>query len=55
MQDALNALVIGLLPPVRIQTHCRAQASPVTQTAHCKGSRPTAKPIACLQPHRRLP
>jgi OOP family OmpA-OmpF porin len=32
----------------------KGESSPVTQAADCKGSRPTAKLIACLQPDRRV-
>jgi OOP family OmpA-OmpF porin len=32
----------------------KGESSPVTQTADCKGSRPTAKLIAFLQPDRRV-
>jgi OOP family OmpA-OmpF porin len=32
----------------------KGESSPITQAADCKGNRPTAKLIACLQPDRRV-
>jgi OOP family OmpA-OmpF porin len=32
----------------------KGESSPVTQAADCKGNKPTAQLIACLQPDRRV-
>ena len=38
----------------KVTANGKGESSPVTATADCKGGKPTAKLIACLQPDRRV-
>ena len=42
------------IDPRKISSTGRGETNPVTQPRDCKGNKPTAALIACLQPDRRV-
>ncbi len=54
--EAVSAYLVqsGGIPAARITAKGVDGANPVTRPGDCKGSKPTAALIACLQPDRRV-
>jgi OOP family OmpA-OmpF porin len=54
--EAVKAYLVGTggFAADKVNVVGKGESSPVTQAADCKGNRPTAKLIACLQPDRRV-
>jgi OOP family OmpA-OmpF porin len=54
--EAVKAYLVGSggFAADKVNAVGKGETSPVTQTADCKGSKPTAQLIACLQPDRRV-
>ncbi|CAN5209252.1 porin OmpA [soil metagenome] len=54
--DAVKAYLVsnGGFDANKVTANGKGESTPVTATADCKGSKPTAKLIACLQPDRRV-
>ncbi len=54
--EAVKAYLVGSggFAADKVNVVGKGETSPVTQTADCKGSKPTAQLIACLQPDRRV-
>ncbi|MEO6279722.1 OmpA family protein [Roseateles sp.] len=54
--DAVKTYLVseGGFDANKVTANGQGEATPVTATADCKGSKPTAKLIACLQPDRRV-
>ena len=54
--DAVKAYLVssGGFEAVKIRANGKGETSPVTATSDCKGSKPSARLIACLQPDRRV-
>ncbi|MBA3625977.1 MAG: OmpA family protein [Methylibium sp.] len=54
--EAVKAYLVaaGGLPAAKISAVGKSESAPLTQTGDCKGSRPSAQLIACLQPDRRV-
>jgi OOP family OmpA-OmpF porin len=54
--DAVKAHLVttGRIDPAKITATGKGESTPVTQSDGCKGTRPTAALVACLQPDRRV-
>jgi OOP family OmpA-OmpF porin len=54
--EAVKAYLVGTgdFAADKVNVVGKGESSPVTQAADCKGSRPTAQLVACLQPDRRV-
>ena len=54
--DAVKAYLVsnGGFDANKVTANGKGESTPVTATADCKGNKPTAKLIACLQPDRRV-
>jgi OOP family OmpA-OmpF porin len=54
--EAVKAYLVasGGFAADQVKAGGKGETSPVTQTADCKGSKPTAQLITCLQPDRRV-
>jgi OOP family OmpA-OmpF porin len=54
--EAVKAYLVshGRIDAAKIAVVGKSESEPITQAGDCKGSQPTAKLIACLQPDRRV-